>query len=256
MPEGDSVAGHVQLLEPILVGKQVEAVAGTAPSVRVNSQRILGATVDSVRSFGKHLVIDLSTGFSVRVHLGLPGRWRISDLDSPPGGSARLVLTTDTRHAACYSAPTVVVDRTPAIDAHLDRLGPDLLGDFEEDEFVRRARAVPDGPVAELLLNQRVLAGIGNVYKSDVLFLEGIHPRRPVSAIDDQALISLARRAGRLLAANVGPGRRSTTGLRSPGTELWVYGRGGRPCRRCGTAVAQDNGGDRVTYWCPVCQPL
>lgn len=256
MPEGDSVAGHAELLRPVLVGRRVEAVSGTAPSVRVNSSRILDANVVAVRTVGKHLVVDLSTGYSIRVHLGMPGRWRVSGLGSTPGGSARLVLTTASHHAACYSAPTIEVDRTPSIDAHLARLGPDLLGDFDAGEFIRRARLVPDGPVAELLLNQRVLAGVGNVYKSEVLFLEGLNPATAVSTLDDETLASLAGRAERLLSANVGSGPRSTTGRRGPGRELWVYGRGGRPCRRCGSSIAQDSSGDRVTYWCPTCQPL
>jgi len=209
-----------------------------------------------VRTVGKHLVVDLSTRFSIRVHLGMPGRWRVTPLETPPGGSARLVLTTATHHAACYSAPTIVVDRTPAIDAYLSRLGPDLLADFDAGEFIRRARLVPDDSVADLLLNQRVLAGIGNVYKSEVLFLERLNPTTAVSVIDDEKLASLARRAGSLLSANVGSGPRTTTGRSGRGQELWVYGRGGRPCRRCGTPIAQDTGGERVTYWCPTCQPL
>lgn len=256
MPEGDSVAGHAELLGPILVGRVIAGVAGSAPSVRANSHRILDATVDSVRAVGKHLVIDLSTGFSIRVHLGLPGRWRVSALDSPPAGSARLALTTDSRHVACYAAPTIVVERTPAVDAYLSRLGPDLLGDFDTREFVRRSRTLPDGPIADLLLNQRVLAGIGNVYKSEVLFLEGVHPKRQVSTIDDDGLASLARRASRLLAANVGPGARTTTGSLGRGMDLWVYGRGGRPCRRCGSRIVEDKAAERVTFWCPRCQPL
>jgi endonuclease VIII len=255
MPEGDSVAGHAELLRPILVGRRVEAVSGTAPSVRVNSTRILDAEVVAVRTVGKHLVIDLSTGYSIRVHLGMPGRWRVSRLSSLPGGSARLVLTTATHHAACYSAPTIEVDRTPSIDASLARLGPDLLGDFDTGEFIRRARLVPDAPIADLLLNQRVLAGIGNVYKSEVLFLERLNPTTAVSVVDDERLASLARRAASLLSANVGSGARSTTGRRGRGQELWVYGRGGRPCRRCGSSIVQDSGGERVTYWCPTCQP-
>jgi endonuclease-8 len=256
MPEGDSVAGHAELLRPVLVGRRVESVAGTARSVRSNSSRILDARVESVRTVGKHLVVDLSTGFSIRVHLGMPGRWRVSARDSSPSGSARLVLTTATHHAACYSAPTIEVDRTPSIDAYLARLGPDLAGAFDTDEFLRRARSVADGPIAELLLNQRVLAGVGNVYKSEVLFLEGLHPDTAVSSVDDDALASMAQTAADLISVNVGSGPRTTTGRRGRGQELWVYGRGGRPCRRCGTAIARDAGGDRVTYWCPTCQPL
>lgn len=256
MPEGDSIAGHAGRLRPVLVGRRIDAVAGTAPSVRANSRRILDATVDDVRTVGKHLIVDLSTGYSIRVHLGMSGRWAISPLGKPPPGSARLVLTTDTHHAACYGAPTVTAGRTPAIEAEVSELGPDLLGEFDMDEFVRRARLLgADRRIAQLLLDQRVIAGIGNVYKSELLFLEGIHPDAPVADIDTDGLRSLAERARRLMTANVGPGPRSTTGVRGPGRELWIYGRGGRPCRRCGAGIVQRDGGDRVTYWCPVCQP-
>ncbi len=256
MPEGDSVAGHAERLHPVLAGRRIQSVAGTAPSVRANSRRILDATVDDVRTVGKHLIVDLSTGYSIRVHLGMSGRWAISPLGKPPHGSARLVLSTPSHHAACYGAPTVAAGRTPVIEAEVAELGPDLLGEFDTEEFVRRARLLGgDRPIAPLLLDQGVIAGIGNVYKSELLFMEGIHPDTPVADIAADGLRSLAMRARRLMTANVGPGPRSTTGARGPGRELWVYGRRGRPCRRCGTAILQRNIGDRVTYWCPVCQP-
>ncbi|HUG32166.1 MAG TPA: DNA-formamidopyrimidine glycosylase family protein [Acidimicrobiia bacterium] len=259
MPEGDSVAGHARRLRPVLVGRRIESVNGTAPPVRVNSRRILDATVNSIRTVGKHLIFDLSTGYSIRVHLGLSGRWVISASGKSPHGSARLALATSSHHAACYGAPTIEVDRTPAVDASVAGLGPDLLGDveFDVEEYLRRARLRgTDRSVSRLLLDQEVIAGIGNVYKSELLFLEGIHPDTPVKALSDDALRSVATRARRLLAANVGAGPRVTTGLRGAGRELWVYGRRGSPCRRCGTAIESSGGEDRVTYWCPACQPL
>lgn len=257
MPEGDSVAGHAEQLRPILRGRRIESVGGTSPSVRVNSPRILDAVVDEVRSVGKHLIIDLSTGYSIRVHLGMTGHWSITPNPTRPHGSARLVLATETHQAACYSAPTVEVDRTRAVDAVVAKLGPDLLGDFDADEFVRRARLREDDvPVARLLLDQEVIAGIGNVYKSELLFMERIHPDTPTASLGDDALRGIADRARRLLTVNVGKGPRVTTGMRGPGREHWVYGRNGQPCRRCGTAIESRGGEERVTYWCPVCQPL
>ena len=153
------------------------------------------------------------------------------------------------------SAPTVDVDRTPAIEAGVSRLGPDVLGEFDEDEFVRRARTRDDLTMTRMLLDQRVLAGIGNVYKSELLFLERIHPQTPVRRVGDEQLRSIARRARTLRSANVGTGPRSTTGARGPAKTTWVYGRSGRPCRRCGTGIEQERESDRVTYWCPNCQP-
>ncbi len=255
MPEGDSIAGHARRLRSVLVGRVIEEVSGTAPSVRVNSRRVLDAVVGDIRTVGKNLVIDLSTGYSMRIHLGMSGRWVVGELSAAaPHGSARLVLATSAHRVVCYGAPTVAVDRTPAVDAVLARLGPDVLGDFDDDEFLRRARTVPDQDIASLLLDQRVIAGIGNVYKCELLFLEGIHPARVVSAISDRQLSALARRARSLMASNIGSGRRVTTGSTTRGQETWVYGRPGRPCRRCGTSIAVDRQRERVTYWCPGCQ--
>lgn len=255
MPEGDSVAGHASRLRPILLGRQITDVKGTAPAVRANSHRILDATVEDIRTVGKNLVIDLSGGLSIRVHLGMSGRWRMIPPGRPIPGSARLALSAGGPTAVCSAAPTIDVDRTPAIDYSLSRLGPDVLGDFELDEFVRRARTRGSVAVADVLLDQRVLAGIGNVYKSELLFLARIDPHTPIDEISDDRLRRVAKDAIRLMTANVGPKPRTTTGSRARDRGMWVYGRARQPCRRCGTAVSMENQGGRVTYWCSKCQP-
>jgi endonuclease-8 len=254
VPEGDTVAGHAERLRSVLVGSEVQLVAGTAPSVRVNSGRILGATVTSVRSLGKNLVIDLSTGFSVLVHLGMNGRWQFGVDPKRTHGSARLALATSDAAVALYSAPTVEVDRTPAIDLRLKRLGPDLLGVFDRTEFLRRARAIGPVTMAKLLLDQRVWAGIGNVYKSELLFLVGIDPHVSSEDVGDEVLLEIGRLGSELLSLNVGRPR-STTGSLERAQETWVYGQAGHGCRRCGTRIEMGWIDDRVTYWCPTCQP-
>lgn len=257
MPEGDSIAKNAARLRPVLVGQRVVSVYGTAPSVRSNSHRLVRQTVEAVRTVGKHLVIDVSRGFSIHVHLGMPGRWSIMSSERRSPGAARLVLTTTSHHACCFSAPTVEVDRTPAIDRRLSRLGPDLLeADFKPERFAERARTRSGRPIAEVLLDQRVMAGLGNVYKSELLFLARIHPHTPVDQIGDDKLVEIADRARKLMSVNVRSGPRITTGDTSPGREVWVYGRSGQPCRRCSTVVAEDRLGDRITYWCPACQPI
>lgn len=253
MPEGDSIAGDARRIGPVLLGRRITSVGGTAPSVRANSHRVLDATVAGVRTIGKNLIIELSTGFSIRVHLGMSGRWQVAAGSDSVPGSARLLLSTATATVACHGARTTMVDRTPAIDAALGVLGPDLLGDFDEAEFLRRARTRDTRSMAHLLLDQRVVAGIGNVYKSELLFLAGIHPFTPVAEVSDAELADIARLARDLLGVNIGE-RRSTTGSRAPGMETWVYGRAGRPCRRCGTRIEQEREDERVTYWCPRCQ--
>lgn len=255
MPEGDSVAGHAEMLRGVLLGEVIEEVGGSAPSLRSNSARVLGATVERIRTVGKNLVIDLSTGYSLRVHLGMSGRWGVVALDSSVPGSARLSIATANHRVICHAAPTVEVARTPAVDSMLGSLGPDLLGEFDEEEFLRRARAHASRSISTVLLDQTVLSGIGNVYKSELLFLEGIHPESPASRVSDTRLLSIADRARRLLAVNVGRGRRVTTGSPVPGRETWVYGRVGRPCRRCGTPIERKTLHERITFWCPRCQP-
>lgn len=254
MPEGDSVAGHAEQLGRRLIGRRITKVAGTSPSVRANSSRVLDSTVDDVRAIGKHLLIDLSGGYSVHVHLGMNGRWDIGDLGRPTHGSARLVVQTEDSQAALYSAPTVEVGRTPAIEAELERLGPDLLGEFDPGEFLRRARVDPERALGEVLLDQRVAAGIGNVYKSELAFLERVNPYTAVGNVDDATLLAIADRAVELLSLNVGR-RRSTTGSPRRGQETWVYGQAGQGCRRCGTRIEMGDLAGRVTYWCPRCQP-
>lgn len=248
------MAGHAARLRPVLVGETIIGIAGTAPSLRANSRRVLGSTVLGIRTMGKNLVVDLSGGWSIRVHLGMSGRWRVVAGGGAIPGSARLVLSTGSASAVLTAAPTIEVDRTPAIDSRLSRLGPDVLGVFDGEEFVRRARSAADASMSELLLDQRVIAGVGNVYKSELLFLAGIDPHTPVREVSDGQLRGLAAEAVRLMSANVGPKARTTTGSRARDQEMWVYGRAGRPCRRCGSVIAQDRQGDRVTYWCPGCQ--
>ncbi len=212
--------------------------------------------MEAVRTVGKHLVIDVSGGYSVHVHLGMPGRWRILPAEERPPGSARLVLSTTSHHVCCLAAPTVEVERTPAIDRRLARLGPDLLDpDFQPGAFVERARTRSGRPIGEVLLDQRVMSGVGNVYKSELLFLARINPLTPVEEITDGKLIEIADRARQLLSINVRSGPRSTTGEKVRGREAWVYDRAGQPCRRCASAVEEDQLGGRVTYWCPGCQP-
>lgn len=253
MPEGDTVAADAARLRPVLVGARIISVYGTSRSVRTSSSRILDAIVDEIRTLGKNLIIDLDDGYSVRVHLGMPGRWLVLGSEETPPGSARLVLTTGRHHAVCLAAPRIEVERTARVDCEMQRLGPDVLDEaFDPALFAERARTRGGLPVGNVLLDQRVVAGIGNVYKSELLFLVGVHPGTRVELMPDEALMDIGGKAAKLMKANIRVGPRNTTG--QPGPEMWVYGRAGRPCRRCGTAIEKGRFGDRVTYWCPGCQ--
>ena len=232
---------------------------GATQGCAVNAGRLVGSRVGEVTSHGKHLLIHLDNGLSIRTHLGMPGAWHVyrsGERWRRPYGAARLVLTTDSVTAVCFSAPTVEVERRRVVEMGIAHLGPDATAaDFDEEEYLRRAVSFPaDRPVSDLLLSQRVLSGVGNAYKCEVLFLEGIHPAAPVSVLDPERLLALARRSHRLLRANLGgPGRTTTGDRRRP---AWVYGRAGQPCLRCGSIIEQAHIGDppRLTTWCPSCQ--
>jgi endonuclease-8 len=173
-----------------------------------------------------------------------------------------LTLTTEAGSVVVASAPTVEVDRTRVIDAQLARLGPDVLADqFDWERFRERSTRAPDQMlVSDYLLDQRVVAGIGNEYKNEILFLERIHPATPLGAISQDRRLALIERARRLMLPNARrSGDRTTTGRFEPGAGRWVYGRAGEPCRRCRTAIVNAPIGTRqprITYWCPECQAI
>jgi endonuclease-8 len=192
-------------------------------------------------------------------HVYRPGeRWQ-----RPPREMRVLVGTADFV-AVGFNVPDAAFEADADVGRRdpIARLGPDLLrGDFDAAEAMRRLRERQAMTIAEALLDQRALAGIGNVFKSEVLFEGGVHPDTPVASLSDDRLAALVAIARNQLAANVGDaaprfGRRTTRQL-APAEGLWVYSRGGRPCRRCGTpiAFARQGAGARPTYWCPTCQP-
>lgn len=267
MPEGDTIFRTADVLRRALAGELIVAAQarhgpryGTPPEL----SRIVGATVDGVEPRGKHLLMHFSTGLTLHSHLGMHGTWHCYPGDAVPERVERAAARLAThRYVAALFGPTVLelvetraLERTP----FLASLGPDLLrDDFDATEALRRLRLRPDMPIAEALLDQRALAGLGNVYKSELLFLARVHPARPVAQLEDATLTELIANGAKLLRENVRGGARVTTrGAReAAGAPLWVYGRARRPCRRCGTPVryARDGRAPRSTFWCPRCQP-
>lgn len=260
MPEGDSYTAAARRMRPVLVERPILEVDGSAPAVRKHSAALQQATVTAVRTLGKHLLIDLDDGSTIHVHLGMSGHVRVRTGTAIPTGrqrgALRLGLRTEVGGVAVMAAPTVEIDRRLRVEMGLEYLGPDVLApEFDFDRFETQASRYPDdASVSDFLLDQRVMAGIGNVYKSEVLFLEKLHPDRPMATVDMDTRGALARRARRIMYPNRARGERNTTGRRSP--SLWVYGRDGEPCLRCRTAITGDFLGapERVTYWCPTCQ--
>lgn len=230
---------------------------------RYATTNLVGRPVHEAVSRGKHLLIRVEPDVTVHTHLRMDGSWRIRPAAGHPPNDhrVRLVLANAQWQAIGYLLGIVEVVRTSREDRVVGHLGPDLLGpDWDEAEATRRLLRQPARPIGEALLDQANLAGIGNLYKAEVLFLRGISPWRPVGQIGDLgAVVDLARR---LLDANKERPSQVTTGNPERGQETWVYGRRGRPCRRCHTPIKADGYAglgtttmERVTFWCPACQP-
>jgi endonuclease-8 len=265
MPEGDTIFRTATVLRAVLVGRTVTAARAQAqPGMRrvPDLDRLVGSSVTSVESRAKHLLIGFDSGVTLRTHLRMSGSWhryRPGEAWRLPRGQASVVLETADSVAVCFNAPTVelLTGRELVRQPVLAALGPDLLAhDFDADAALERLRERSGVELGEALLDQRAVAGIGNVYKSEVCFIERLSPWRPIPELDDATLVRVLATARRLLRANVGGGARVTTqGMRGAG-RLWVYGRAGRPCRRCGTRIEARRQGElpRMTYWCPGCQ--
>ncbi len=258
MPEGDAVWLTARRLHEALAGRVLIRCDVRVP--RFATTDLTGRAVAGAISRGKHLLIRVEGGTTVHTHLRMDGSWRVRPAGDHVGGShhIRLILANDAWQAIGYRLGIVEILPTAAEASVVGHLGPDLLGpDWDAAEAARRLRADPARPIGEALLDQRNLAGIGNIYKAEVLFLRGISPWRPVGEVPGlEAMAGLARR---LLDANKERFGQVTTGSRRRGEETWVYGRAGRPCRRCGTGIRTAGQGndaeERVTFWCPRCQP-
>ncbi|MGV9824483.1 DNA-formamidopyrimidine glycosylase family protein [Gordonia sp. NPDC003429] len=265
MPEGDTVYQAADRLRRALVGHPLERSDFRIPSLATTD--LTGGTVTAVRSRGKHLLIDVerpdSTSVSIHSHLKMEGAWHVHRAGTRwrrPGFQARIVLRANGYEAVGFDLG--ILELVSATAADLDWLGPDLLADdFDAEAAVANLAAHPDTPIGLALLDQRLLAGVGNVYRCEACFLTGLRPDRPVREVDNlPALVELCRR---MLWENRNRLARTTTGRTGHGARTWVYGRIGAPCRRCGTPIRRDEMGrhtpsgvteERVIYYCPSCQ--
>ncbi len=273
MPEGDTIYRAARTLNRALAGRTVTRFESVYPAVTrvADTHPIVGRTVESVSARGKHLLMAFSGGFVLRTHMRMNGSWHLYRPGvrwQRPARDMRVLVATAEAVAVGFNVPVAELLTMREVERHKDlrALGPDWLAEpFDRAETIARLRARPRDAVADALLNQRVAAGIGNVLKSEILFLARIHPFTPVSALENQQVERLVDTAREQLAANVltrsqalipFTGRRTTRSL-DPNRRLWVYGRGGHPCRECGTRIeVRKTGLDaRITYWCPVCQP-
>lgn len=260
MPEGDTVHKLAAYLSPLLTGQCLTlARIRNHPEVELAGHRITG-----VSTHGKHLFIHLDDGRLLRSHLGMRGTWhhyRAGEAWDKPAYQAAIELHIRGQVLVCFNPKEVALERSrgPRLRALAAHLGPDLLAPaLDPDRIVERAHNLlsPDTTLADALLDQRVAAGIGNVYKSETLFLMGLPPVQTLAQTPDETLRATYVEAARLLRANIRPGRRVTRHSADAAGILWVYGRKDQPCHRCGTPIRQARLGRhlRPTYWCPVCQ--
>jgi endonuclease-8 len=251
MPEGDTVYRTATKLREALEGKTLTRCDVRVP--KFATVDLSGVKVDEVISRGKHLFIRIGDA-SIHSHLKMDGAWLIGgQIRRAQPHKIRIILeTADSRVAGIDLGVLEILERERDMDA-VAHLGPDLLGDdWEPRTAAANLVADLDRPLAETLLDQRVMAGVGNVYANELCFVLGRLPTSPVSKVKDP--LRVVQRARDMLWLNRSRVNRVTTGDTRPGRDLWVYGRAGNPCRRCGTIVESDSSGDRVTYWCPNCQ--
>ena len=261
MPEGDAVWRTARKLHQALSGEQLTRTDFRVPAIATAD--LQGATITETVSRGKHLLtrIDHDRAWTLHTHLKMEGSWRVYDRGqrwNKPGHLARVVLETAARTAVGFQLGVVELVLREHEDQVVGHLGPDLLGpDWDEQEAVRRLVADPERPLGEALLDQRNLAGIGTIYRTELCFLTGYDPRSPVRVVQDP--VRMVRLARQLLTQNRHLPQIATTGDKRRGRSLWVYGKPGERCLRCGTPIAYAELGQpgrlRAAYWCPSCQP-
>lgn len=260
MPEGDTVYQAAGRLRRALDGEVLRYSQFRVPALATKD--LSGRMIAAVRSRGKHLLIDIAAtatqpAVSIHTHLKMEGEWHIHRIGTrwrKPAHKARIVLRTNTHEAVGFELGIVELLTDP--DATLAYLGPDLLGDdWDPVEATDRIIAHPDTPIGEALLDQRLMAGVGNEYRSEICFLRGVHPATRVAGVEVAPMVDLSRR---LLWANKDRTVRVTTGNTAANARLWVYGRDRKPCRRCRTPIVRAMLGppdqSRSIYFCPSCQ--
>lgn len=275
MPEGDTLFRAARTLNLAMQGKEVVAFRSELVKAR-NVDRdfpVKGRTVESVESVGKHLLMHFTGGLTLRTHLLMNGSWHIyrqGERWQRPASRARVVVETSDFVAVAFDIQEaeLLTERQVARHDELSKLGPDLLrDDFRFEDVLPRARKRPNLTVAESLLNQRIACGIGNVYKSEALFLAKVNPFVRLGDVPDDVLRGIYDIAQKIMRSNVTDpnkqgivtytGYRRTTRNANPAERMWVYGRIGKPCRKCGTIIEMRRQGldARSTYWCGHCQP-
>ena len=262
MPEGDTVWLAARRMNDALAGRVLTRTDFRVP--RLATADLTGRGVREVVSRGKHMLTRIDGGVTLHTHFEMDGSWRLyrpgARWTGGPAHQVRVVLENAEWQAVGYRLPVVELLPTDDEATVVGHLGPDLLGPhWDPAEVVRRLLADPGREIGPALLDQRNLAGIGNLYKAETLFLSGLTPWTAVRDVPD--LAAVVARARRLMRANRDHWQQTTTGSTHRGEEHWVFERAGRPCRRCGTPIRSAHQSERgrelqarICYWCPACQ--
>ena len=259
MPEGDTVHLSAKRLNAALAGHVLTRTDFRVP--KYATADLSGQRVENVVARGKHILFRIEGDTTLHTHFKMEGSWHLyreGERWRGPAFQIRAILETEPWKAVGFRLGVVELLPTAEEQSVVGHLGPDVLGpDWDAAEVLRRMSEHEDRAVGDVLLDQSVIAGPGNIYRCEICFLRGLHPSTPLRGVADlPGLVDLTKR---VMEANRDTGMQITTGDRRPGRMHWVYGRRGLPCRRCGTPIekeAEQPGGQRVTYWCPTCQPL
>ena len=264
MPEGDTIHYAANRIRAALVGEEIEEIATPHPRHRVDRwpERLEGRAVRSVDVHGKHLFVRFEGDLTLHSHLRMTGKWGIYRRGQRWRRSPRrawLVIRTPAHEVVQFDGPVLelMTDSRTRFDQRIAALGPDLIADeFDERDYLRRLRGDDHTRgIGDAVLDQRIVAGIGNVWKCESCFLAGIDPWRKVGDLSDEEALAIVREARPLMRESALKGGRITT---APGGRwgVWVHERAGLPCRRCGTLIRGRGQGDdnRTTFWCPSCQ--
>jgi endonuclease-8 len=276
MPEGDTIYRAARTLHRALAGKQVTNFETVLPKLaRVNEDsRVVGRTIEQVEAQGKWLLVHFSGNLILLTHMLMSGSWHIYR----PGETwkrakihMRIVIGTETMVAVSFNVPVAEFHSAQSLKRRegFGKLGPSVLATkFDAAKILANLRANPQMEIGAALLAQSLLAGVGNVFKSEVCFGGGVNPFRRIDSLSIAELAGLVTTARKFMTANIAEleperainldGLRRTTDRFGKEERLWVYGRHGKACRRCGAEieVRRQQPGARVTFWCPACQPL
>ena len=254
VPEGDTIHYAARRIRPVLEGHVPDEIATPHPRFGRDRwpERLAGRAVRAVDAHGKHLFLRFEGGLVIHSHLRMTGAWRVRPAGRPAPPSAWLVIRRDDREVVQLKGPVLelMTESRTRFDQRLARLGPDVLApELDEARFLRRLREDdPARPIGDALIDQRTIAGLGNLWKVEGCFLAGVDPWRPAGRVSDEEALAVVRACRVRMQRSAADGRQDRF--------RQIYGAAGRPCPRCGTPIKARGQGDdnRRTFWCPSCQ--